>query len=148
MRFLDMPAGGLAACLLALALTAAPARADIMAACGAEIGRFCGDVNEGRGRIAACLIGNDARLGTGCRPEVQALAARAGRNILVPGEVRRLLDPAFRAELPASCAPDAARLCDGLGPDAAPLLACLYARGDRVAPACTDDARRATDGGG
>jgi hypothetical protein len=129
---------------LALVLPAGPARADIMAACGIEIGRFCADVAEGRGRIAACLIGNDARLGDGCRPEVRALADRAGRNRLLPGDVRRLLAPGFAADLPASCAADAARLCSGI--DGAPTFACLYARGDRVSEACSTDARRAAGG--
>lgn len=144
-RRLCARAGRAAGLALALSLGLAPAvRGDIIAACGDEIGSFCADVVEGRGRIAACLIGNDTRLGAGCRPEVRALSARAGRNLLVPGEVRRLLDPAIRAELPASCKADAARLCDGIAREAAPLLACLYARGDRVDPACSADARRAT----
>lgn len=127
-----------------LSLGTGPAHADIMAACGSEIGRFCADVSEGRGRIAACLIGNDARLGEACRPEVRALSDRAGRNRLLPGDVRRLLAPGFVADLPASCAADAARLCSGI--DGAPTFACLYARGDRVSEACTTDARRATGG--
>jgi len=126
-------------------LAGLPARADIITACSAEIGRYCADVPEGRGRIAACLIGNEARLGGACRPELRALADRAGRNVMLPGGVRRLLAPDFAADLPASCSGDVARLCADAS-SGAPTFACLYARGDRVSETCTVDARRATGG--
>ena len=126
---------------LAVMLTAHPtdARADLMTACASEVSRYCADVSKGRGRISACLLSQMGRLSPACRPEVQA----AGRSNLIPGYVRKALNPAFRAPLPQACAAPAARFCPGMKPGGGPVFACLYARSDRVPKACSDAAQAA-----
>ena len=88
------------ACLglaLALSIGAVPqgARADMMAACSADIGKFCSDVANGRGRITACLMAYDDDLSAACRPEVDALAQRSSTNRLIPANARQISLPAF-----------------------------------------------------
>jgi len=134
--------GGLAG-LIAFAAEPAPARADIMAVCSSEIGSYCADVPEGRGRIAACLVGNESRLSAACKPEVQALAQRTTRNVLMPQSVRNLLAPGFQAPLPASCEADASRYCSGIAPGDGRVFACLYAREGKVSQTCSAAAEEA-----
>lgn len=112
------------------------ARADLMTACAADIGQHCADVDRGRGRIAACLAGHVTDLMPVCRPEVQA----ATNSRFVPGHVRQIFDPSFRAEIPAVCKPAAASLCPSVTPGDGRMFACLYARTDRVAPNCSAQA--------
>jgi len=124
---------------LAAALTspATAARADVLAACASEIGRYCADVSKGRGRISACLMGQMGRLGPACQPEVQAVA----QSRLTPSYVRKALNPAFRAPLPEACSKPAAQFCPGMTPGKGSVFACLYARSDRIPKACSDAAQ-------
>ena len=120
-----------------LAALGTEARADLATACASEIGRYCADVNQGRGRISACLASQMGRLGAACRPEVQAV----GQSRLTPGYVRKVFNPAFRAPLPQACAAPAAQYCPSMTPGEGRVLACLYARSDRVPKACSNAAQ-------
>ena len=125
--------------LALVAVLSAPttdARADLLTACASEVGRYCADVSNGRGRISACLAGQMRRLSPACRPEVQAV----GQSRLTPGFVRKVFNPAFRAPLPQACAAAAARFCPGMKPGEGRVFACLYARSDRIPKACADAA--------
>ena len=113
------------------------ARADLMTACASEASRYCADVSKGRGRISACLAGQMRRLSPACLPEVQAV----GQSRLIPGYVRKALNPAFRAPLPQACAAPAAQFCPGMTPGEGRVFACLYARSDRVPKTCSDAAQ-------
>jgi hypothetical protein len=128
---------GTALAALGLAGQAGVARADLLAACQPEIGRFCADVSEGRGRVAACLASHLPDLGTGCRPEVQAVTQAR----LMPDYARRILNSGFRADLPSACVRAAARYCPRVPPGDGRVFACLYARSDRIDSSCTDAAR-------
>jgi hypothetical protein len=132
----------IAAAFVALTVPAAPARADMMSACAPAIGKFCADVTRGRGRIAACLASQAPALAQDCRAEVHAV----GRSPLVPRTARAVLAPGFSAALPPACATAAARFCPGLPPTGGRVLACLYARSDRVDATCIDAARSAIGG--
>jgi hypothetical protein len=130
--------GAAAAGLLLLALASA-ARADLMAACSPEIGRFCADVRQGRGRITACLASHREALAPGCFAEVKAAAGRR----VIPQIAREILGPEFRADLPPACTTAAARFCPEIRPGDGRMLACLYARSDRLDAACAGAARHA-----
>jgi Cysteine rich repeat len=121
----------------ALAAQAAPAQADLMAACAPEIERYCGNVDRGRGRISACLASRSNDLGSGCLPEVEAVA----NSRLVPGDVRKIFDPGFRAALPQACERDAAQLCPGIATGDGRIFACLYAHTNRVDQTCSTEAQ-------
>ncbi|MFO1209140.1 MAG: cysteine rich repeat-containing protein [Amaricoccus sp.] len=125
-----------AAFVCALAVPALPARADLMSTCAPEIQKFCSDVSRGRGRISACLASEMPRLSAACQGEVQGVMG----SPLTPGYVRRALDPAFTAPLPAACAAPAKQLCPGFPAGSARVFACLYARSDRAGKACNDAA--------
>jgi hypothetical protein len=131
----------IAAAVAAAALSgpAGPARADMMSACAPAIGQFCADVRRGRGRLAACLASQRPALAQDCRAEVLA----AGRSPLVPRTARAVLAPGFSAALPPACAEAAARFCPGLPSRDGRVLACLYARSDRVDAPCVSAARSA-----
>ncbi len=120
-----------------LVAPATAARADLMTACASEISRYCADVSKGRGRISSCLVGRMGRLSPACLPEVQAV----GQSRLIPGSMRKIFNPAFRAPLPKACAAPAAKFCPGMKPGEGRVFACLYARSDRVAKACSDAAQ-------
>ena len=132
-RIALLPLLALAAALAAHPL---PARANLMSACATEISRFCTDVNQGRGRISACLAGEMGKLGASCRSEVQAV----GRGALTPKSVRKVFDASFRAPLPQACVAPAASVCPGVPTGDGRVFACLYARSDRVPAACTSAA--------
>ena len=126
----------------ALGLPAAPARADMMTACAADIQQFCQEVGRGRGRISACLAAEIGRLGAACRGEVQAVMA----GPLTPRYVRAALNPGFKVALPQVCAAPAKSLCPGIPAGDGRVLACLYARSDRAGKACTTAAEAAMKG--
>ena len=117
----------------ALIGNATVAGADLLPACASEVTEFCADVDQGEGRVAACLAGRWEKLGSGCLPEVQA----AAQSPLVPEEARRIFDPAFRADLPPACEAAGANLCPGVTPGDGRVFACLHARISRVADACS-----------
>lgn len=135
-----MPKSRLSLPLLALvaglAIHAPPARADLMSTCAPEVQKFCSDVSRGRGRISACLASEMPKLSAACQGEVQGVMA----SPLTPGYVRRALDPAFTAPLPAACVAPAKQLCPGFPAGSARVFACLYARSDRAGKACNDAA--------
>jgi Golgi apparatus protein 1 len=135
---------GFAALLLVagLGLPAAPARADMMTACAADIQKFCQGVDRGRGRISACLASEMGRIGAGCRAEVQAVM----QGPLTPRYVRAALNPGFKVALPQVCAAPAKSLCPGIPAGDGRVLACLYARSDRAGRACTTAAEAAMRG--
>jgi hypothetical protein len=125
--------------LLALAagLSAAePVRADLMTTCASEIGQYCAGISRGRGRISACLAAYTDRISSACRAEVAGVA----RGPLVPGSVKAVLNPGFRAPLPAACTADAGRYCSGVPQGDGRAFACLYANSNRVSAACTSAA--------
>jgi hypothetical protein len=126
---------------LATVLTAhaTDARADIMATCPSEISRYCSDVNEGEGRIVACLVGQMGRLSPTCLTDVQEQGAMS------PDSVRMIFNPAFRASLPKACAEPAAQFCPDMTPGEGRVFACLYARSDRVPKVCSDAAQAALE---
>lgn len=123
----------------ALAGSAVAGRAELMTACAPEVRQFCADVDQGRGRVSACLAGYMDRLGPACLPEVRSMA----QSRMVPGDVRKLFDPEVRVELPAACRAEAARLCPGVATGDGRVFACLYARTDRVDAACSVEAKAA-----
>jgi hypothetical protein len=130
--------------VLALALCLAPAvsvaaRADMMTVCAPEIGRYCADVAQGRGRIAACLAGRSNAVSASCLAEVRA----AANGRLVPSGVRKIFNPGLQAQLPQSCAAAAASLCPGVPGGDGRAFACLYARSDRVSKTCNSEAQAA-----
>ena len=116
-----------------------PARADMLTVCAADISQFCSDVGKGRGRISACLAAEIDRLGSGCKAEVM----RVMRGPLTPKEVRGALNPGFKVALPQSCAASAKSLCPGVPTGDGRVLACLYARADRVPKPCVTAVRTA-----
>src|SRR5918996_5440502 len=116
-----LPVFALAAALIGHTVAA---RADLITGCASEVSQFCTDVTQGRGRLSACLAGHMNQLGSGCLPEVQAVA----RSPLVPGGVRKNFNPAFRAALPQACVTPAAQFCPGVPAGDGRVFACLYAR--------------------
>jgi hypothetical protein len=141
MPVLDLPDLALRCLVVALALGASAhaARADLMTACAPEVRALCADVDEGRGRVSACLAGYMDRLGPACLPEVRAVA----QSRMMPGDVRRLFQPGFRVDLPQACEVEAAQLCPGVATGDGRVFACLYAHTDQVGPVCSVEAKAA-----
>jgi hypothetical protein len=114
------------------------ARADMMTACAPDIASFCSDVSRGRGRISACLMSREPSLSAACKPEVQAVAQSGANNRLVPAGVRNLMSGSGTAPaVPAACSADAGTFCSGVGGGSGNVLACLYARSNKVSSACS-----------
>lgn len=127
--------------LVGTALSASAASADLMQACAEEVRAYCADVDQGRGRVSACLASHRDKLGSACRPEVSAVA----QSRLVPGNVRKIFNPDFRAELPPTCESAAAQLCPNVEQSDGRIFACLYARTQQVGAACQADAQAVVD---
>src|SRR5687767_2561779 len=101
--------------------SATAACADLLTACASEITEFCADVDEGDGRVVACLASRWEKLRAGCLSEVQA----AAQSPLVPAAARRIFDPTFRADLPPACEAAVSSLCPGVMPGDGRVFACL-----------------------
>ena len=127
--------------VLGTALSASTASADLMQACAEEIRTYCADVDRGRGRVSACLASHGDKLGSACLPKVNAVA----QSRLVPGNVRKIFNPSFSAELPAACESAAVQLCSNVERGDGRIFACLYARTQQVGAACQADAQAVVD---
>lgn len=127
--------------LVATALSANAASADLMQACAGEIRAHCADVDQGRGRVSACLASNREKLGSACLSEVSAVA----ESWLVPGNVRKIFASDFRAELPVTCESAAAQLCPNVEQSDGRIFACLYARTQQVGAPCQADVQAVID---
>ena len=108
-----------------------------MNSCASEVSRFCAGVDQGKGRVTACLASQVDKLGAGCRPDVEAAAG----SRLVPNSLQKIFDPAFRAELPLACEAAAARFCPGLPPGSGRVFACLYAHTNQIGGSCSTEAQ-------
>jgi hypothetical protein len=123
--------------VLASGLSAADvARADLMTTCAPEIGKYCSGISQGRGRVSACLAAYTEQISAACRAEVSSVMS--GR--LVPGNVRKVVNPGFRSALPAACTADASRFCSGIPQGDGRAFLCLYANSNRVSATCTSAA--------
>jgi hypothetical protein len=112
-----------------------------MEACAEEVRTYCADIDRGRGRVSACLASHREKLSSACVPEVSAVVQ--GR--LVPGHVRKIFHPDFRAELPPTCESAAAQLCPNVEQGDGRIFACFFARTQQVGPACQADAQAVVD---
>ncbi len=122
-----------AAIFLTLPMVAA---ADIMATCKPEIGKYCADVKNGKGRVAACLFANSGKLGGACAGDVKKVSNSRAVSRLVPAEVTELKGTPYEAELRAACTSDAAKLCAGVSTADERILACLYSREGQLSGDC------------
>lgn len=126
----------LAAGLLALPLATAGSAAradDMMDVCKAEIASTCGDIKEGRGRIFACLYAHGDTLSGGCRTEVDAISRTSTAQRLLPTDAESSRQ---QASLKTACASDIDRVCTGVREGEGRLLACVYARSNKVSASC------------
>lgn len=92
-----------------VAMTAAPAQADLMSSCRGDYTRFCLGTLPGDGRVARCLAAQRGQLSeacgraldaaASCRPEIERFCRTAGS----PGALKSCLE-ARRSELGLACA--------------------------------------------
>ncbi len=125
-----------------IALMPTVASADIMKTCTAEIGKYCSDVRNGKGRIAACLYAYSGQLSGDCASDVKALGSSRTLKRMVPAGVTELKGSPYEAELRSACASDAAKLCPGVSTNDERVLACLYARDNRLSGTCKSTGKR------
>ena len=119
-------------------LAPTPASADLMQTCAPEIQAVCSDVREGRGRITSCLAANSDKASAACVAEVDAQLNKGIVRNRVPRGNTPLQGTSAGATLTAACGPELASLCSGVTPEAEAMIACLYARSDRVSKTCED----------
>jgi hypothetical protein len=89
-------------------------------ACVADVAKFCKDVPQGRGRIAACLSGHASELSAGCKPAAQEVAARMNA----------------RVQMRTDCAADVQKLCADMPPGPGRTGFCLSEHASELSPAC------------
>jgi hypothetical protein len=131
-RLLDLAPLAIAA---GISLAPPAVAADLGAVCAPEIERHCSAVQEGRGRVTACLAIRTSDLSAPCRDAVRGLV----QNPLTPGWVRSALTRGGNVPLPRECAAPAARYCPGLSAGSA-IFACLYAYSERIPRSCPEAA--------
>jgi hypothetical protein len=87
--------------------------------CGADIDKFCAQVEAGGGRIAKCLKEHENDLSAECRDHLK--------------EVKGKLE-----EIHKDCQGDVDNLCKDVKPGAGRILRCLHQNKDKVSAACKD----------
>ena len=120
--------------ILAGLIFALPARAQTMsfadaaevlvAACGADIDKYCKNVNLGGGKIKACLERNSAKVAAGCKSSAAQAFASLQRRAQARIDVLRVCDR------------DAARLCQGVQRGDGQILECMIMARRAVSPPC------------
>lgn len=126
-----------------LAMGADSARADMMAACEAEISTSCSEVRRGRGRIASCLFAYSNNLSQPCAVEVEKVSNGRMVRRMIPTNLRDLEGTQYETDLISACQGDARNLCSGVPRDGRKQLACLYSRENQVSRNCRNTAQRA-----
>lgn len=121
-------------------ITPQQASANVMKACEPIIQSRCGDVREGRGRIVSCLAANSDQLSGACKASVDAQLNKSFVRNRVPKGQTPLQGTQTGMALQGACRVEIETLCSGVRPEAESILACLYARGDRVGASCQDTA--------
>ena len=89
-------------------------------ACRSDIEQLCAGVEPGGGRVFGCLAQHQFELSSTCEPEVSRISEAKGRV----------------AAVRKACTADVERLCQGVPPQAGPLLECLQANETRLSTDC------------
>lgn len=101
--------------------------------CQADRARLCAGIRPGGGRLLQCLGGHQGELSPSCQAEMDWFAG-----------AREKFSAVKRA-----CAADAERLCQGVPPQAGPLLECLQENEASLSSACNAaDVRQAVEAAG
>jgi hypothetical protein len=101
-----------------------PYAAAIKADCGKEIKSLCRQVQDGRGRVLACLYSQDKRLSPKCATTVVASSAALVEAISATTDLRR------------ACDADAKRHCTVVLPGDGKLVDCLNLYRKTISQAC------------
>ena len=116
--------------LLGLLVNSAAAEQDLLQSvadgCKAEIGKYCGQVTPGQGRVLACLYAHGDKLSAKCEYALYDAAVQLQRAVAALGYVANECD----ADLEKFCSPVAA----GEGR----LLQCLEKNDKQVSTRCKD----------
>ncbi|MEM9105381.1 MAG: cysteine rich repeat-containing protein [Pseudomonadota bacterium] len=131
--------------LSATVMVPAPAAAELMEACAPDISSLCEGIQEGRGRISACLFAHSNKISPACVPELDKVTSTRMFQSRIPQGIHSLNDTAYEASLREICAPDIKNHCSNVKPGDDRLLACLYAWNTKVSAACRNEARTALD---
>lgn len=136
----------IALALPSIAGTTSPVPASaLLSACSADIASLCKGVKKGRGRISACLFAHSSKISTACRPELSKVTSSRTFENMIPPNVLRTNGTVGEAHLRQVCAAEIKSMCASVTPGSGRLLACLYARSNRVSGTCHAQARTVLD---
>jgi len=85
--------------------------------CAGDVAKFCGNVQQGEGRIAKCLKQNEAQLSPGCKMHLV--------------QVKEALKEAHQA-----CEDDITMFCGGVQPGEGRIMQCLKANKSHLSRKC------------
>lgn len=111
---------------LALLFSAAPTLTDMMKSCKSEVSAQCEGIENGRGKIAACLYAHPNNLSGSCKIEVDKVSTGRTVKLVIPAGVWKLSGSPYEGNLVKACTGDAQRLCSGASRKKRRQLACLY----------------------
>ena len=93
---------------------------DMHKSCGAEVGKFCKDVQPGHGRVAVCLNEHAAELSPACKKSVETVTTQMNAHM----------------EMHADCAGDVQKLCSDVPAGSGRVAMCLGEHTKELTPAC------------
>jgi hypothetical protein len=97
----------------------------MVAACGADLRRYCKDVPLGGGRIRGCFDAHKAKLSAKCQQTRARVYASIAKRVAAQKDIVRI------------CNADSKRLCQGVVPGDANILNCmLEAKPSFLSPKC------------
>ena len=88
--------------------------------CQVDVGRFCGAVKPGQGRVLACLVRHEDNLSTSCRSQTERFQVAREKVLAVR----------------AACKADVERLCEEVPARAGPLVECLQEHETSLSAEC------------
>lgn len=96
----------------------------LIAACGDDVKKFCGQVTDGEGRIMLCMMAHEDKVSSKC----DVALYEASRNL--ERALNRIADAAD------ACWPDIEKNCSNIAPGGGQIAQCLRAKNASLAPAC------------
>jgi len=93
---------------------------DMHKSCGADVGKFCKDVQPGHGRVAVCLNEHAAELSPACKKSVETVTTQMNAHM----------------EMHADCAGDVQKLCSDVPAGSGRVAMCLGEHTKELTPAC------------
>ncbi|MTH97881.1 cysteine rich repeat-containing protein [Roseibium sp. RKSG952] len=118
----------------------------LMTACKVDVETLCKGVEEGRGRVSACLFAHGNQISGACKPELAKVTSSSMFKKMLPESLSSIQASDKKVALQKVCGSDIRSQCSGVSAGLDRVLACLYARSASISKSCYAEARAVIEG--